>query len=262
MIARYTIRTADFSGTTGNTINIPISGNFQLADQSDIIKRDFVNKEVENAINPIVDYEKTRLLPVNNQNDLLNVVKYALHFNSGDYYDNIGFVQDDIKFQRNNFKRSFLRLKFFDSNQPTTQNLLFTMSMYPRLTSSDIGSNGQYKNINTIPVSFTLSNPVTNPGGYSEGYHLYYFKGEILPTVPKVLYMEAEFNNAKTGKTTKMMTTSTPQDITTITSKLYTKYILKRISTGYIYEMDSSFSTNVSYSITNVTINLYERTVI
>jgi hypothetical protein len=262
MIARYTIRTADFSGTTGNTINIPISGNFQLADQSDIIKRDFINKEIEKSINPIIDYEKTRLLPVDNQDSILDSINYSLHFNSGDYYSNIGFVQDDIKFQRNNFIRSFLRLKFFDTNQPATQNLLFTMSMYPRLGSSDIDTNGQYKNITTIPVKFTLSNPISKPDGFAEGYYLYYYKGEILPTVPKELYMEAEFNNAKTGKTTKMMTTSTPQDITTITSKLYTKYILKRISTGYIYEMDSTYSTNVSYSFTNVTINLYERTVL
>ena len=63
-------------------------------------------------------------------------------------------------------------------------------------------------------VSFKLGNSlfndpslfVDNTNG-SEGFSLYHFKDEVLPTPlpPKNLYMKATFNNAKNGTSTGLM---------------------------------------------------------
>ena len=47
------------SGATATTINIPITMEYQLVDQTDIINTVFVDSEVKKAINPIIDNEKT-----------------------------------------------------------------------------------------------------------------------------------------------------------------------------------------------------------
>ncbi len=252
MIARYIIQVAKDVGVTASTINIPITMDFNLADQSDIIERDFVNKEVTNAINPIIDYEKTRLLPIHGSTNTQEI-RYVLNFVAGLNYDDIGFVQEDINFSRSNFKKSFLNLSFYDTDKPTNQNLLFISTLY---TQNTFGS------VATMPVKFIISDPVTTPNGVAEGFYLYHYKNAILPTLPLVIYMEATFNNAKTGLSTKMMTVSGSQTITNVIGKIYTKYVLSRQADGYVYEIDNSYSSNVSYGSNYITVNLYERVVI
>ena len=51
------------SGTTASTINIPINLQFQPVDNGEVIETDFVDNQVANSINPILDYEKARIKP-------------------------------------------------------------------------------------------------------------------------------------------------------------------------------------------------------
>jgi len=258
IVSRYKMKLPTISGVTGTTINIPIRLDYQMVDQSDIIERDFVNKETEKAINPIVDNEKARLTPWDGTNELTKIT-YNVIFKAGSTYADIGFVQDDIKFQRNNFKKSFLNLRFYDSDVTPSQNLLFSVSMYPRLDITHKATINTYAAVNTIPIRFNLSNPVNNPSGFAEGYYLYDYKDEIISGLPKEIYMDAEFNNAKDGKTTRLMTVPTPQPITNLIKVIYTRYLLSRDATGYFYKLDTSYSKNITPGTNSVTINLYER---
>ena len=43
----------------------------------------------------------------------------------------IGFSQDDIKFRRSSFLKSFITLRFYDSNDPMSQNLVMLMTVFP-----------------------------------------------------------------------------------------------------------------------------------
>ena len=71
--------------------------------------------------------------------------------------------------------------------------------------------------------------------------------------------MRAEFNNAKNGRTTNMMTSSTVVGIEDLVNQLHTRYVLKRDTTiGYYYEIDDTYSTNVNKLGNDLTINLYE----
>ena len=77
MFARYQINLTTISnGTTATTINVPISLESQEIGQSELIDKVFVDVQVENAINPISDYDKVRYLPLNSEAKPLITISY------------------------------------------------------------------------------------------------------------------------------------------------------------------------------------------
>lgn len=274
------------SGTTATTINIPINMEYQIVDNAELVDRVFVDVETEKNINPIIDYEKTRFTPigitVTNNFSLIAVpidkITYRVTLlTNNSTYGAIGFTDDDIKFRRENFKQTFLDLNFYDSDNPLSQNLVTNVTLYARLTQSDLvpmgsptGIVGQPKPANQIPITYTLESPLLNPRGFSEGYFLYDYKDELLVGgPPKYLYMRASFKNAKDGKTTNMMVKQAAQPIDTLIRELYTRFILSRTATGYFYSIDNTYQgngpasqNNVTYQSTlttnNIIVDLYE----
>jgi hypothetical protein len=272
MSAKYQIRISDLSGITETMINIPINLTPQMTDQAELVKRKFIDVEVEKAINPILDYEKARFTPIhlqtpNNPNiyDLVSNITYNVRFlNSAGFpssqtvYSEIGMTNDDIRFGKKRYENSFLNLSFYDTDKPTTQRLLSFINIYPRLLPINVQPNGLPNPANQIPVTFILSNPIKNPAGFAEGFYLYNYKDEVTSTLPKEIYMRARFNNAANGLITNMMTEGVPYFIDDLVNKLYTKYVLYRNNTGYYYVVDETYSNNVSLVGNDLTINLYE----
>jgi len=284
LVDRYQIKIPEAT-STGTTINIPIDMTFQIVDQSEIIERDFVKNEVENAINPIFDYEKVRFKPARNvsatfASQVLNIV-YKLNFLSGStgYYQNqqqvdvtnyndIGFTNDDIKFRKNSLTKSILRLEFYDTDILTNQRLLFFLTIRPKVTIDDVtppNNNApfvQTYSANNKKVEFSLTDTSLNPNGYSEGYNIYSYKDEVDINLPKEVYMRAIFNNAKTGVRTRFMTEYNPPNISwpidIFMGKIFTKYVLHRTVSGFYYEIDTNYSNNVSIVNNNYEIRLYE----
>ncbi len=273
-VNRYTINIATVStASTANYINIPINMEYQFVDQAELVERVFVEKEIQKNINPIFDYEKVRFIPSGTSIGNVNKITYSVEFLSGTTYGSIGFNDDDIKFAKNNFKNSFLNLAFYDSPNALEQRLISVIDLYPHLSQIDLYDNtavfpqipGQPRPANQIQVSFILSNPIYNPRGNAEGYHLYNYKDEVLSGTPKELYMKATFKNAKTGKSTNLMVDNTPHTIDVLVGKLYTKYVLVRNNTGYFYKIDETYNSdgtttpnNVTYVGNDVTIRLYQ----
>lgn len=257
---KYNINLKTFlSGATATTINIPLSMSYQLVDNSELVERKFIDVETKKAINPILDYDKVRFIPVNNVGTHVRKINYIVNLLNGPTLEipsslqTLTLTNDDIKFQRNVFKSTSLYLKFYDSDNSLIQNFVSDLSMYLVLTSEDIQpltapNAGQPKPVNSIPIKFYLSNPLTVHNGFSEGYHLYDSKNGQTAEHPKELFMRGSLLNAKTGKQINLMTEATPYTIDILTKKLYTKYILKRNNTGYFYEVDSDYSSNVNYS--------------
>ena len=268
------------TGTTATTINIPVSLEYQLVDQSELIENVFVNVEVEKAINPILDYEKVRFLPLDLNNIHVDKITYNLNLlisgttNLGAInYASVGFSDDDITYERNNFKETFLNLSFYDTDNPLTQRLINNITVFSEIQDTDllpdiatqilafgqvIGVPGQPKPAHMIPLSFVLSNPILNPRGFSEGYYLYDYKDEYKINGFKYLYMRASFKNAKTGKSINLMVDNIPYPIDQLINKLYTRYKLIRLNTGFYYEIDNTYSTNVAYASNNATVSLYQ----
>jgi len=139
-------------------------------------------------------------------------------------YGAIGFDNDDIKYERNNFLQTFLYLAFYDTDNPMNQRLVSYVTLFSEITQDNllpdnasqviaygsvIGLPGQPKRATDIPLQFVLSSPIFNPRGFGEGYHLYDYKDELDIGQWKYLYMKASFKNAKTGKTTGLMVKNT-----------------------------------------------------
>ena len=282
MLNRYQINVSTLpSGTTATTINIPIMMEYQLVDQAELIERVFVDTEVEKAINPILDYDRVRFVPTSNSGQKITMINYVLQLldansNYTGNYGGIGFEYDDVKFRKNSFFNSFVRLSFFDSDDPYSQNLVAFTTLFCNLkptdlepTSSSVTILGLPKPINQIPINFLLEDPLINRKGFAEGFHLYYYKDSLNIGDSKYLYMRASFMNAKSGKQKNLMVKNTPQKIEDLVHEVYTRYKITRTTTGYYYEIDDTYRVdpatsmnNVSYSTVvggnEVTVNLYE----
>lgn len=263
------------SGTTATTINIPINMEYQLVDQAELIDRVFVEIETEKAINEIIDYEKIRFVPINSFKNQINSITYTVDLLGLTTYGSIGFDDNDIKFQKESFKQTFLNLNFYDTNNPMNQNLILNITLFSQLTEFDLvpltgstGIAGQPLPANFIKIKYVLENPLLNPLGFSEGYFLYDYKDELNVGDSKYLYMRASFKNAKDGKSTNLMVKNTALPIDKLIHQLYTRYVLTRTIDGYYFRIDDSYqggniltnTHNVSYSNNNndVTINLYK----
>ena len=280
MTVKYQINVSTLSGsTTATTINIPISMTSQIIGQSDVVERDFVSNEVEEAINEILDYEKTRVSPITKTSNLpINKIIYSVDLLGDKFYGNtnFGFTDDDIKYLRDNFKETFLNLSFYDSDNPLDQRLITYTTLYSTLQPSDLVTQitatdkviGQPKKANLIPVEFVLENPVFNPRGFSEGFFLYYYKEELKVGQSIDLYMRASFKNAKSGKGVNLMVKPVAKKINELIHELYTKFTITRTNDGYYYFIDDTYqgngtpsNNNVSYNTSNgniVKINLYQ----
>ena len=283
LVDRYQVKIPRID-SSATTINVPIDLTPQMVDQSEIVNREFVSVEVDNAINPTLDYEKVRFLPakvspnatattVSNpvimqqviyKISLLDGNTYFLTNLNGTTYADAGFSDDDLRYRKNKLTKSFLQLSFYDSDILTDQRLVGSMAINPNITLADINPNSQLYPVADKLLEFRLRNPLTDDEAFGEGFFVYYFKDEVDINLPEFLYMRATFNNAKTGVATGLMVDggSVPA-IDELVGQLHTRYVLHRTVTGYYYAIDDEFGAtpnNVVYNtITqSVTINLYE----
>jgi hypothetical protein len=140
----------------------------------------------------------------------------------------LDFKNNDVKYQKNKLKKSFLRLLFYDSPDNTNQNLLAYSTIYmdtAKLYSKFIRNqntagysnfNGD-KNLTGIRVdreiddeNLRLSSQMTVENKWqstrtSEGFYLYMWADNGVSVLPEKLYMKAEFNHAGYGRTIPMM---------------------------------------------------------
>lgn len=258
------------SGATENYINVPLSMEYQLVDTGELIEREFVNVETQKAINPILDYDRVRFTPIDSNGTIINNIVYnTYHLTpNGSYtnnYGDIGFVYDDVKFRKNSFLKSFLRISLYDSDDVMSQNFVGFMTLFSKLKRIDLEQNtssttilGMPKPINQIATTFVVENPILNIQSNAEGYYLYYYKDSLNIGETKTLYMKASFMNAKTGLQKNMMKVNTiPQSLGALVQEQHIKIFITRTSSGYYYRFDDTQS-NITLSNNQFVVNLYE----
>lgn len=156
----------------------------------------------------------------------------------------LNFTDKDIRYQKNKLKKSFLRVMFFDSMNPTNQNMLAYYTIFmdsgsyfskyaryietegyriigksgtftgikvdrePTKTSKrkDIDSNTDMDDVESVRLSsqFVVEDKYMSDAS-SEGFYLYLWKDNFLGTVPQDIYMKVEFNHAGYGRTIPFM---------------------------------------------------------
>jgi len=147
----------------------------------------FINETTNNNINDVDDSEKFKFKYLDsNKNNKINIYFKYYSGNTYDYnYKFIGFVEDDINFNKTSFKNSFYVIDVFDNYNTQIQNKV--TSNYLTVLGNSINSNyiidytGNSKQLSYlyIPVNF-IENVVT---------------GNTI-----TLYVRLSFYNAKTGK--------------------------------------------------------------
>ena len=181
--------------TSGVTINIPFGLEFFPVDNTELQQTEFVENEKEKAVNPIFDNEKYPFYPtfpsINGGQTKAYTVEYVTDLTLQD----LGFTENDILFNRLPFKKTYLRLNFYDTKDSKTQRLIGRETVHLK-TDSKWYSKGKLLPLNTIYAIFisNAQNSIYN-SIYGEGFNYYWYK----TTLPYTVYVKPALMNAKTG---------------------------------------------------------------
>lgn len=284
--------------------NIPINQTFeQNLFQENVLKQEYVDDVITSAIPDIIDYEKNIVKPFIQRSGQTfvkaNRLVFNLHFrdrilseesktltngwttsetklwngwtdmddddlSKSDLLWYLGFEEDDVYFQKMKLQKSFLRLSFYDSNDPMNQNLLFystifldtgdlfgaynklkTKAIDGEIKGYDTESNVMYIDVDGFPrlsSQFIVTDKFdTNKS--SEGFYLYLFNKKLPKKEPETIYMKVEFNHAKYGKTIPFLY-FVNEDKSPISNKtgVKTSYMETDDNGGYKIDMDSYFN--------------------
>jgi len=222
--------------TSGGTLSVPFNLSFSPETQQyDFIEKNF--EEVKNGyINETIDYEKVKLSPYYLFEDNLSKlysIKLNPHFFIGSDWTtgntnilDIGFTSDDIIYRRKRIDNSFLRLLFYDSIDPKTQNLLYFSVVF--LNGGDLYSKYlQSGSTSGLTCEFIIEDPkYSNELRTSEGFFTYLFKEDLINSNIKSIYLKVEFNNAADGNTT-LFTKEKPTGLGFTVKELYDNMYFK-----------------------------------
>jgi hypothetical protein len=264
---KYKINLNNLSGAN-SFIKIPIGQDFSPVDNAEIAENQFLDEAIDEAINPVDDYEKVRFYPFNDINEIIiklnNTGSTPLYY--GDTIPaspfNLGYSNDDVKFQRNRFKNSFIKFNFYDSPNPSDRRLAFQQIIYNQLNDDQRDSNGNLLPVSTMPITYRLVDPITFRRGISEGYYLYWLKNPSTP-YPKRFYMTATYNNAADGIITPLIAYDATLPIDVFNSYNSINYLLSSINNNNVYaitSLNTSTGTNnrtITVAGNTLTITLY-----
>ena len=263
---------------SGTTIDIPLKTNFFPVDNAELIEDKFVKDEVENAINPIVDYKKVILKPADNNWNLINKFKINLNFYTPEsiqlnnpthrgtgavpgVYKDLKFIFDDVFCRTNRFVNSFIRFSLYDTPNSGQNELLGFADIYTQVGKEQENQFGFTLPISACPITFILGDPVLQPEEVHEGFHIYWFKDLVdnAPNQEYVMYGVLQFNNAGNGRIYDMAASKQidPNNITLSNLEgengiLYLKIILKNDNGVYKYK----FTPNTKQSTIPMGVNL------
>lgn len=226
---KYKLNLKDIINNIGSIL-LPIGEIITpISDQETLIKNNIKSDDV----NQIIDFEKVKIEPVYYTNIVTDEFNQPITTDNGDfiivnettisllssiqflpnfYLNNnwseggtklslLGFTEDDVKNRRNRLSKSFLRLSFYDSNNLSTQNLLYYSNVFvdSGRIYGDYISGVQF---NDLSLRFSVENPkIYNLNKKYEGFNIYLFKDDIQKNETKTIYLKFEYNNAINGAT-------------------------------------------------------------
>lgn len=176
--------------TSGRMITVPFTEQTKNDGYSDIINELFI-EEKDQSVNAVIDTETIKFTSAKFGTEEpsqpnINFSFYNATADTFSYsYENAGFLPEEIENKRNNFKNSFFRIDFYDSDNIREQNFLFS----------------EFLNVKEPETSFPF-NRIFYKKESSK-----FKEGDFVE-----LYFEVLFFNAKTG-TVKNMVNKLPSTI-------------------------------------------------
>lgn len=241
-------------GKPNNVFKIPLELKYLPVDNTESSEYDFIEEQSLLAINPVDDYEKVRFQPFNGITEL----QFHLKDKVGNplTYQYFGFSNDDLKFQKNRFKNSFLRMSFFDSPNPSNQRMAFQTQLFNQINEYNRDINGSLLDVSINPIIYKIIDPITIRRGISEGYYLYWLKNPKIDSYPLNFYMYPSFANAVDGKNTILVSNIGSTSINQYNSINFIKYTLTLGTGTNIYRPDPT-NREISQSSNTLIINLH-----
>ena len=194
--------------------------------------------------------------------------------NSSNLIGFLGFTDDDIYNQKNRVRQTFIRLSFYDSSDPLTQNLLYYSTIFldsgelygkyvkrkAWLEEEDDTYNHEIDPVVWSPTAETdtcsavtsqlIVNDEYDMTRSGEGFNLYLFRQDApIENSGEPIYMKVEFNHAGIGRTVPLI--FWPKDengdaerltIENYLSNLYIKMNISLTERGYVYTFSDAVS--------------------
>lgn len=236
-------------------VSVPIAEDFATNAFTEDAFNLFAESRKNGLVNEIIDYEKMKFTPCyrgsDNKIQLYNSIKFNINLrdrngsedwtaneenywfayntinqsgllrktnenvSGADIISSLDFEDNDIYYQKNKVKNTFLRISFYNSNDRKTQQLLYSAKLYldsGRLYGKyikDVQNRPESKGMvvddwglgeDGLYVDFTCSSSY-DTGNTSEGFYLYLFPSNLDEKSEGIIYMKAELNNSKYGYT-------------------------------------------------------------
>ena len=139
----------------------------------------------------------------------------------------LGYTDDDVYYQKDALKKSFIRLSFYDSTNRATQKLLYYSTIFfdtNKFSNSYIVALNKMRSDNNFSAYTPTFNQIVFDTGIttaltaemecsdkyddtlsSDGFYIHLYKGLVNGNTCTPIFMKVEFNNAKFGKTVPMI---------------------------------------------------------
>lgn len=215
---------------------------------------------------------------------------YALNkMRKSDLLSYLNFTEDDVHYQQAKLKKTFMRMSFYDSNEPLSQQLLAYSTVFfdsgelfgkysqgIKIDSDVSDSEFDGDNSKRLDTRLTIKDKF-NIEKSSEGFYLYLFNDEVTPeNSSKDIYLKVEFNHAGYGYTlpfTRPYPGETAQPIplkgegVTLFDCMFIRIRLKYLENEnryvyYIPKDDIDFGTYVDTDNQKIIFNLFEANVV
>ena len=195
-------------GVTNKQINIPIQLQWDYLGM-DLSIDEYEVKMIEEVIGKGRDFEVSRFAhaPATGTTDNTEV-NYEFYFYSGGSlndqsnwrldYQSEGFTPQEIYYYRNNFKKSFFKLDFYDSPSESIQKNYLTIIL-PTTKGLKMPADMQGTLVDINKPKYILDFV-----GDRDGFFIYWLKSRDYIDISR-FYMSCKFWNAKTGVFTRMI---------------------------------------------------------
>ena len=202
-------------------IIVPLGQIFDEVGREQLIET-WEDVKIQEAVNPINDYETTRYYHTNSANQ--GNIFYHFEFwdeNTNDYtnsFNPLGYLDKELAKDKKSFTRSFFKMDFYDKPTRKEQKLMFSMIMPANncrkeqevaisLVEDPIEYYTEQSKGSTFPYKYKVYTPEVQLGPFSgknENYYIQWLKDREVYT-GETFYMDCNFFNANTGKSIRMV---------------------------------------------------------
>ncbi len=212
-------------------ITFPIATDFDEVGREQLIEI-WERVEIQNAVNLIQDFETTSYQHETYLDDSSNPQRRLLmdfnFFDTGGAYStdfsNVGITWPEIYRRQQTYSKSFFKMDYFDSPDPTTQRLIFTIIIpINNATKQTVLIDNTIGSLNYDGLAYLQAfgeDPTNNPLQYydiefanfefgaldsiNEGYYINFLKKRDI-IFPDEYYVACKFFNASNGQILKML---------------------------------------------------------